>query len=398
MGFLPKYNELDQQQSEFLRNFLEESGHEQIKGFPGSGKTVLLIYAVQKIRKLNPNSRIIFIEFTHSLIKMLNAALADLVYEGKDTNPIHVVTYYDFEENYAEPGRWDFIICDEVQDIPTKYLFLMKNSAHRVVIGGDANQSIYKTDPKCHLPTCTPEEITGVLNPNNISLNIIHRIGKHVANAVNAVLPGMNILSGRPSMMKNNMQLRIWKAIDPQQEVKLILDHAKEAIEYNNKSVGVLLSVHDKILLFIKLALKEFKCEEWNVVYTRYGGPDYDDFNRYAKQHNIPIQVVARGSGDFLKQKLITITTYHSSKGLDFDFVFMPFCDSAENQVENDATLIMVAMTRCRGDLYITYSQSLNSILAKIDQKDFNFKDWSLSLFSKEEESKVDNTKDMFGF
>lgn len=401
MEYLPEERELDKQQKDFLDHLLADDGNEHVLGFPGSGKTVLLVYAVQKIRKANPESKIIFIEFTHALIKMLEADLDELKYEGKEENPVKVVTYYDFEDHYSAPKSWDYIICDEVQDIPCYYLSLMKSAAHKVIVGGDANQSIYVTDPKRFLPTCKPEEIQNVLSPNKTSLNIIHRLGRHVANAVNTVLPSMNILAGRPNMMRSSMQIRIWKAADEAQEVKLIMDEAKEVIEFNHKTVGILLPVHDKILKFLSLALSQFNCKPWDVTYKKFGsrtgGPDYNSFNEYAEQHHVPIQVVVNGAGDFLKHDVITVTTYHSSKGLDFDHVFLPFCNKASNQVEGDARLLMVAMTRCRAELYITYTYSLNDLLLKINKEDYTYKDWTPSLFPTEEDKKGDTTN-IFGF
>lgn len=48
MKWLVDESLLDKQQREFLEKFLTENDNEQVKGFPGSGKTVLLVYAVQQ--------------------------------------------------------------------------------------------------------------------------------------------------------------------------------------------------------------------------------------------------------------------------------------------------------------------------------------------------------------
>ena len=50
--------------------------------------------------------------------------------------------------------------------------------------------------------------------------------------------------------------------------------------------------------------------------------------------------------------------TYHSAKGLDFDNVFLPFCNAGLYLANNEGiakTLFMVGMTRSRNNLYITY-------------------------------------------
>ena len=53
--------------------------------------------------------------------------------------------------------------------------------------------------------------------------------------------------------------------------------------------------------------------------------------------------------------------TYHSAKGIDFDKVFLPFKNQVPDSMSDiEKTLLMVAMTRSRQDLYISYTTSLD--------------------------------------
>ena len=55
----------------------------------------------------------------------------------------------------------------------------------------------------------------------------------------------------------------------------------------------------------------------------------------------------------------VTLMTLHSAKGLDFDNVFIPYANTSMYISPNDSlakTLFMVAMTRTRENLYITYN------------------------------------------
>ena len=76
------------------------------------------------------------------------------------------------------------------------------------------------------------------------------------------------------------------------------------------------------------------------------------------------MQYVANGYGDFIDNKdLVVITTYHSAKGLDFDKVFLPFCNHTDEYSvynEDKERIFMVAMTRSRKDLIISFSVSLD--------------------------------------
>ena len=140
MKWLPGENDLVKEQTDFRNQVWTEKGNVYVSGFPGSGKSVCLLYAVKTIRDKEPNASILFVEFTHSLIKMIEAALSELRLKN-----IQVVTYADFERNYR--GSYDYIICDEVQDMSASLLELMKRRAKRVIVGGDPNQSIYETMP-----------------------------------------------------------------------------------------------------------------------------------------------------------------------------------------------------------------------------------------------------------
>lgn len=81
--------------------------------------------------------------------------------------------------------------------------------------------------------------------------------------------------------------------------------------------------------------------------------------NTHLRNNGIKMQYVGNGYGTFSEtDHRIIIMTFHSSKGLDFDNVFIPYANSSMYINSNDSlskTLFMVAMTRTRENLYITY-------------------------------------------
>ena len=81
MKWLPAENELGREQRVFLNKVMNTERNESVAGFPGSGKTVVLLYAVVYLRKKNPNATILIVEFTHALIKMLQAAIDEIAKE-----------------------------------------------------------------------------------------------------------------------------------------------------------------------------------------------------------------------------------------------------------------------------------------------------------------------------
>ena len=60
--------------------------------------------------------------------------------------------------------------------------------------------------------------------------------------------------------------------------------------------------------------------------------------------------------------------TYHSAKGMDFDNVFLPFLsDDISISRRDEETLFMVAITRSKMNLFITYSGYLHRLVSKFE-------------------------------
>ena len=94
---------------------------------------------------------------------------------------------------------------------------------------------------------------------------------------------------------------------------------------------------------------------------------DYYNANKYLTQNNIPVEIVLNGQGDINSRK-IQFMTYHGSKGVDFDKVYMPFCEMYQHPKAGDVhnpTLFMVAMTRSRKDLTLSFSYNMHEFLEK---------------------------------
>ncbi len=355
MKWLPGENDLVKEQTEFRNQVWTEKGNVYVSGFPGSGKSVCLLYAVKTIRDKEPNASILFVEFTHSLIKMIEAALSELGLAN-----IQVVTYADFERNYR--GSYDYIICDEVQDMSADLLELMKRRAKRIIVGGDPNQSIYETLPNGG-PTVGPEEMKRILTPKTSELTILHRLNKFIIRGINSFMPQMRMLAEKSSMLKKHKPAYVWHCIDQNDEVKRIMEDAKTALNYG-ESVAILLPAHWKIENFVNIYLQSIGKPTFDFSQDRqYGKPNYGLLNQHLEKHGVKMQSITNGFGSLVTDSdKIILSTYHSSKGLDFDKVFMPFCNQGSGN-EDDPRLFMVAMSRSRKDLTLSYTTNMNRFI-----------------------------------
>lgn len=360
MAWLVPENKLDAQQRLFLDSEAIFKQNVWIKGFAGSGKSILILYSVKKILARNPGAKLLLVVFTHSLIKMFTAA-----FEEMGLN-VQVETYYAFMKS---PSHYDYILCDEVQDLTERVIVALERHADRVIVAGDANQSIYLSDPQWREPTIDKNYLSS-RDYQEQELTIIHRLPKSLIEVVNHFMPDMHIFSAKLDMTKPDAQVRVCKAERVEDEIRYLLDRAQKAIQ-GGYTVAVLLPTQDLMVLFVNWVLYCMGRQQWDPPQrNRWGKYDFFLLNRCLSNAGIPLQCIANGDGTFSSSiPQINVMTYHSSKGLDFDNVFIPFASEGvpifSSDEELSRRLFMVAMTRTRSNLCITYTgtpyEELNS-------------------------------------
>ena len=350
MSWIIPENKLDAQQRDFIDNVDITRKNVWIKGFPGSGKSVLLAHTIRKIKTKDSRASVLVVVFTHSLIKMFEAAFAEMGYR------VEVVTYFQFMKTSR---TYDYILSDEVQDLTPSVLRTMNSRAKHVVVAGDSNQSIFDSDPKTGESTVSPSQINALLSSREFEFGIIHRLSSSIINAVQKFLPRLNIFSAKRDLTKQTTQVRLCEAHSNEEEVKYIMREAKKAVNVG-QTACFLIPTQSGILSFIQSVIRLEGKQSWDVQTNNYGRTDYSALNRYLSSNGIQLQYVGNGYGQFSENSnKVCVMTYHSSKGLDFDNVFMPYLNNSLFIVPDETlskTLFMVAMTRSRNNLYLTYS------------------------------------------
>ena len=349
MAWIIEENKLDAQQREFIDRMNFSRKNIWIKGFAGSGKSILLAYTAKKILTISPSANIVLIVFTQSLVEMFKAA-----FKEKKLN-VPVETYFRFMKGNS---HYDYILCDEVQDLTPRILQEMKRRGTHVIVAGDSNQSIYDRDPQWNEKTVTPSEIGQLINGDAFELGIIHRLSQSIINAVQRFLPRLNIFSDKKEMMSSDTEIRLCEAPSEEKEVAYIMEQATKAVNVGD-TAAILIPSAQKIIYFVNLALRHAGKSAWEGAINQYGKTDFGAMNAYLKANGVKIQYVGNGYGNFSENdRRIILMTYHSAKGLDFDNVFIPFANNNLYISPDESmakTLFMVAMTRARKNLYISY-------------------------------------------
>lgn len=350
MSWIIPENKLDDQQRDFVENADIKNRNIWIKGFPGSGKSVLLAYTLKKIKRDNPNAKVAVVVFTHSLIKMFQAAFVEM---GVSAN---VMTYYTFMDSLE---RYDYVLSDEVQDMTPRVLSSMVSKADHVIVAGDENQSIYESDPKYLERTVYNNEILNLLSASSFELGTIHRLSSSIISAVQRFLPSLNVFTAKRDLSKQSTQIRLCFALSKQEEGQYIYKEAKKAINVG-QTAAILVPTHECVLNIVQGILESEGKGHWEVSVNNYGRADYTQMNKHLAMVGIPVQYIGNGYGSFSEDtRKIAVMTYHSAKGLDFDNVFLPDLDNTLFISRNEnlsKTLFMVAMTRSRNNLYLLYS------------------------------------------
>jgi len=350
MNWMVPDNRLDDYQRDVLGKCGDfNKNSEWIQGFAGSGKTILLVYLVKEALLKDPEKSICVLVYTHALKHLIQSGLTA-------ESSTRIITKDQF---LKETGFYDLILIDEVQDIPKSDLASIRARAGKIVIAGDSDQSIYPGN------CSTPDEITSILEPRVHKLIILYRLTQRLRNIVKSILPGSSIEAAR-SDRGQDVQVTLAKANSTQEEIEWLWKECQEYSDTGDPAV-ILLPSHKSVQQYIRTIAEidgfndtiDFSCERWG------GEKCYGLANQQLSNNDIPLQYLGNNYGnldDSDAKPLTYIMTYHSSKGLDFNTVFLPYLNhSVEFWRDNEDTsrrIFFVGATRSRKNLFLSYSSS----------------------------------------
>ena len=150
------------------------------------------------------------------------------------------------------------------------------------------------------------------------------------------------------------------------EETEYVYKEACRRVE-RNYTTAILLPTSEKIIEFCNTLLTVENKPVWNLVNNQYNRPDWRSLNQHLLTNGISVEYVGNGYGSLShaeQHKNVVLMTYHSAKGLDFENVFIPYTNDElfrHVNFNNIETLFMVAMTRGKENLYITYNGTLLS-------------------------------------
>lgn len=378
-------DKLDREQEHFINNELKTSGNKWIKGLAGSGKSILLMHCLANIKRKEPNASVGIIYFTHSLRQMYVVGMNELKINAIK---VQLMTYIKYQKSYSQ-YQFDYILCDEVQDLTPHVLMLMRDNCKKLYVSGDPNQSIYIQDPSSGRSVVLNEEISEVTNSSEYPLTTIHRLTKSIVNLISTLIPDLGMLTTKTNAMKKDVSVRNGKFKTQIEEVKYITKDSLEAISIDESAV-ILLPTHGDILNFVNIYCDNSNVSRWIEKKNNWDKPDYGDLNEYLDKSGIKLHYIGNGYGDLWKANKngkVILMTYYSVKGLDFDNVYLPFLN--ENANINNETIFMVALSRSKNSLLLSHTGNMHQYLNSISKDTVSIS--TINEENKEESFNLDN-------
>jgi superfamily I DNA/RNA helicase len=316
---------------EFQRGIRELSIEDSyiIKGCAGSGKTILALYRAHDIRidaiSKGRTASFTMVVYTKALQSFIRSGIVEL-----GIGPRQVIY-----SNQWDGSEVDHLIIDEAQDFDKNDIDSFNGAKVKsIMLYGDSQQQLYNGK-------LSTEEIASQLGLVEKELLRNYRLPKliasfaaHLGNDKDLEMKCVKTGTEKPRLKKFNS----WQA-----ELDYIVGEIRTR---NYTDVAILLPFNDAIVA------------------------PYNNFHRnietvkeYLDSQGINLEYKFNETMDLdFESELPKVMTYHSSKGLQFETVFIPFCDFPGHDswfVPRYRNPLYVALTRSYRNLYLTYSERL---------------------------------------
>jgi len=311
--FYIRESELDDFQTKVIERRTDNSFI--VKGCAGSGKSILALWKIKQIQERKLGSYT-FIVFTKALRKYMEDGISSIGLE-----PSNIDYHHNWKNNKKVV---DYIVVDEAQDFNEDEIKeFAKHAKKALLLYGDSAQQLYKFK---NPPPISIEDIEYLTKFPSEQLVFNHRLPKKIARLAQCLNSSHDDLEGR-CKNEGSIQPKILEFKHLNDQLDKIIELIKNA---RMDDVGILFRYNDEIVY----ASNYFKTRGMDVDMKTKRDMDID-FNSS-------------------KPKLLT---YHSSKGTQFQNVFLPSCNVEEEQ---DKSALYVAMTRTYEGLYILHSGDLS--------------------------------------
>ncbi len=373
MAWIPDRASFDDEQNRIFDQIVEDTERSWwIKGYAGTGKTMLLVHLANEYLKAGYDCA--YVTYTHALKNLVNEALIEL---GNNRTDLPIFTV-DSLNSLGQ--KYDLLLVDEVQDLPQNKIEKLLARSPRFIFAGDLNQSIFLNSAK-------PDKIKKLLgNPRVVELRDIHRLPEAISFASHLVYEEADSAENALVDIVEDSSVNLVSSKSKVAEVSWVYEQALREARPSRPS-AILFSKHEELQDFIAtLTIKKGLGEPPAVGKMDVGGGhDYNPVNRFLKKNGVSLMYFGGTGGGQInsatRSRMVVAMTLHSAKGLEFDSVFMPFMHEdrlpcpyppLKNNDEWQRRFVYVALTRTRLNFYASYTGPKNEILERLEDENLD--------------------------
>lgn len=311
-----------------------------VRGCAGSGKSIIALWKAKEIQ--NRGHSYLYIVYTKALRRYISDGITQIKLDEKNVDTFGKCFFWNrtadgrWEKGAWNKGFYDYIIVDEAQDFSLEALIELKSHSNKILLYGDSAQTLYSEFSFDNKPTVDMEKIKSNFRIPLESLVINHRLPKKIGRIAEFLNDEGDDIEGRCKNEGSEIPRIIkYKSFEEQ------LDAIQKIVTNKRfEDVGILFSKRAEI----QRADAYFKDKGFNV--ESNSGDDDLNFNS-----NNP-----------------KLMPYHSSKGLQFEVVFLPECSCS---MLRDKNPLYVAITRTYSSLYVMYSGILSPFFDSVPPENY---------------------------
>jgi len=363
MQWMIQLNHLGAQQARILDEVSSDTSRTHwIAGYAGTGKTVVITHAIERLVGRTRSGSICFLTYTH--------ALKDLVHSGLSPKAVQRVTIETIDTFSANGERYDYIFVDEIQDVNASAIETIFSRAEHVIAAGDPDQSIY-------LGRVDPSSLRQLLGgARKHTLKHIQRLSSKTFQLATSILPEAEIVKGAEVRDEGNNG-KLIKGANKNDEFSKVYAEAARVSSVGQPS-AILFPTHGQIHEFASLIADAKGWGQPPEREKRGRITSYEAFNEFFADQQTPLRFLGSNNGSLPESdsvKLVYLMTYHSAKGLDFNNVFLPDLtadvklDAKARQFskeDNERRHLFVAITRTKENIYFSYHGERHPLLDQL--------------------------------
>lgn len=368
MQWMVSINDLGAQQRRILDDVsTDNSKAHWITGYAGTGKTIVITHAIERLVSRTRNARICFLTYTH--------ALKDLVNSGLSERALNRVTVETIDTFAASRERYDYILVDEIQDVTESHILMIFARAAYVIVAGDPDQSIYlgRVDH-----TALQRMLGGA---RKHTLKHIQRMSLKTFQLATSILPEAEIVKGAEVKGEGNKGKLIIAASKIDEFSKVYAEASR--VSSLQQPSAILFPTHNQIYEFASVIADANGWDQPPERERQGRITSYEAFNEFFSSMEAPLRFLGSNNGSLPesdKLKIVYLMTYQSAKGLDFNNVFLPDLTSS-NEIKLDAKWrhlsnevnerrhLFVAITRSKENVYFSYHGQRHPLLDQLPEE-----------------------------